>query len=347
MSFKQIWSQAVLEKRVGIGWSGLRIVFLFLSILYAGAITLRGWLVTLKLIPATKIPVPVISVGNVTVGGTGKTPLVIYLAKKLAARGKKIGILARGYGKIDETSDDEALTGSTPELKNVIRSTGPDRSATGRKLLADHQVKSIILDDGFQHRRIKRDLDLVTIDCLNPFGHGRLLPAGALREPLSSLYRADCFILTRTDLVDKENLRKIEERLKKFNKPILKSIHQPVKLIPVNHHNGLALTDLPTRKSHAFCGIGNPNGFRKTLEKLKSNPVGMTVFPDHHLYQTSDLDRLNTSARENGAELLITTEKDARRLKKLDQGLPVYALQIELVIVEGENILTELLKNYI
>ncbi|MEK7448979.1 MAG: tetraacyldisaccharide 4'-kinase [Planctomycetota bacterium] len=386
---KNLWTQAVLEKRLGPGWTGLRIIFSWLSLPYYLAIAGRLWLYRLKLIKPVKLPVPVISVGNITAGGTGKTPMVISLAEKLAGQGKKVGILSRGYGRIktnqqkninrpaaclpirqgrqDDDEDfitSEPASGSNqPNPAKVFRLTGVNRLKSGYTLIHNYGVDTIIIDDGFQHLKLHRDINLLMIDCLNPFGHRRLLPAGLLREPLSGLQRADIFILTRTDLVNDEALKDIESYLKKFNKPVIKSIHRPVNLTPLNGTSNvtpaplgilevvggggrlLTLDKLAGKKYFGFCGIGNPVGFQKTLERLSGQLTGLAVFPDHHLYQTDNLKQINLAADEKQAELLITTEKDTKRLKCLlvpppagketGLSLPVYALKIELVITEG------------
>ena len=218
---KSLWYKAVVEERGGL-YVLARMFFVFLSLFYRLAIALRRLVYRLGIVKPVQLPCKVISVGNIAVGGTGKTPLVIYLAKLLSESGKRVGILARGYGKLAGGKDDEDLFGDIP---NVIRIAQPDRLKAAQELIKQG-VDVIILDDGFQHWRIKRDLDIVVIDSVNPFGkpagspanrgNKRLFPAGQLREPLSQLKRADMFVLTHCDFAVPDKLSWLEQFLKSF-----------------------------------------------------------------------------------------------------------------------------------
>ena len=224
---RQVWFMAVHQNPKGLFWWEVRFVLRALSFFYYIGIKLRGLLYWMGIFRSRKLPAKVISVGNLTVGGTGKTPFVLYLAEKLS-KGSKVGVLSRGYGAGSKAMEDDENM-ALPE--NVVRATNPDRFSAGQKLIKEQGVQTIILDDGFQHLSLKRDVDIVLIDATNPFGKGRLMPAGILREPLASLNRADIFVLTHVDLVTPEQLNALEQKLKRYNKKIVKAIHKPQYLV--------------------------------------------------------------------------------------------------------------------
>lgn len=356
-----LWYQAVVEQK--FPYILLQFIFIPLSLVYRLGLSIRHLSYRLGIAKSVKLPCRVISVGNITVGGTGKTPLVIYLAKMLAQSGKKVGILARGYGRIHRRgaenaenkqgnliADDEALVSDIP---NVVRIAQPDR-VKAAQILIGQGVHTIILDDGFQHWRIKRSLDIVVIDSTNPFGNGLLLPAGILREPLSALKRADMFVLTHTDFATAEALSRLEDYLKKYQKPIIKTVHQPIELVSLDGST-TQLTDSARRDKlsdqcvYGFCGIGTPAHFRRTLQELFAL-AGFESFPDHYNYSADDIKTLARRAVEAGANLLVTTQKDAIRLTHRVtlrvRGIPdiksiipeIKALKIELKLVAGEDV---------
>jgi len=201
----------------------------------------------------------------------------------------------------------------------------------------------LILDDGFQHLRLNRELDVVTVDATFPFGGGRLLPAGLLREPISALGRADVIVLTRTDQVPE---RKVEETLRKIRAvapkaEVAKSVHR---VISVVHLGGgeMPVSTLSSKRVAAFCGIGNAESFRRTVGGISGELVLFREFRDHHVYEGEELVELSEAAKRAAAEMLVTTEKDSVRLpRELDVGLPVGVVRTELVITEGEDRLVE------
>jgi tetraacyldisaccharide 4'-kinase len=254
---------------------------------------------------------------------------------------KKVVILSRGYGRIDGVKDDEASAFSD---KSIIRLTGANRAKLGAMACKEHSPDVIILDDGFQHLRIKRDIDIVMIDCLNPFGNYQLLPAGILREDLKALKRASVLVLAHSDLVSDAELSKINNFLSRFGKPIIKSIHKPVSLVSVSgDKKEITPQELKGKKVWAFCGIGNPDSFLLTLNKLDVSLRGISLFPDHYMYVESDIEELISQFREANAEYIVTTMKDMAKVKPLFSNSPilVYALRIELDIIDGEDKLKE------
>jgi len=343
-------------RRKGWLFSLFRIFCHVLTLIYSIIANLRLLLYGLRLIPARQLPAYVISIGNITVGGTGKTPFVLFLAEKIAKKGDKVGIISRGYGSSGKPAGSPANRGKNdikskfsinddeefPLPANVIRYLGADRYSAGMKLCEVDGVKTIILDDGFQHLKLKRDLNIVLIDATNPFGSGFLLPAGSLREPLWALRRADIFVITHADLTDDKRMEFLEARLNSYRKKIVKTIHKPQHLVAINRQAGAVvdLSEVKNRSVWEFCGIGNPYQFHKTLG-LFCNVKGMSVFLDHHYYTKTDMNYVFLQAKKNNVKAIITTEKDALRLKdfELQNEIPVYYLKIEIEVVQGDEII--------
>ena len=262
----------------------------------------------------------VISVGNLTTGGTGKTPMVIWIAERLAARGKCVGILTRGYrGETAEETGDSKSAGidgseSTSDEAQLMKArlgervafgVGADRVARGQKL-AQRGVNWFVLDDGFQHLQLARDVDVVMIDATNPFGGGHLLPAGRLREPKTALARADIVVLTRSI-----HSPAVEAAVRRdTNAPIfyaraeLDSVFAPF-------HPHLTEQDARAKKLFAFCGIGNPPAFIADLRNWGFQIAGHKFYPDHHRYSRQDVREIESAARAAGANAVICTEKDS------------------------------------
>src|SRR5436190_10860315 len=289
-----------------------------------------------------------ISVGNITTGGTGKTPLVALIANILAEHGEKVCILTRGYGRKDENKRvvvcsrdtmvaDAELAGDEPVelaqqlLGRAIIIADADRVAAANWAKDNFGITTFVLDDGYQHRRAKRDLDIVCIDATDPFGKGRVLPAGRLREPVANLKRASAIVITRVSLVnsDDEILKKVtaiapdalifrcDFRIKEF---------RPLEATPER-----AEFD-PDEKAFAFCALGNPKNFFETLRRAGVNLAGELCFPDHHKYNHEDVSAIENAAKSAGASRLITTAKDAVKLQNLQFSLPCFVGVIETVI---------------
>lgn len=294
-----------------------------------------------------KVLVPVISVGNITTGGTGKTPLVIWLTKCISPK-KSCAILTRGYKAARDSVDEPSLLArSVPDTTVVVN---PDRVA-GAKSAINNGAQVLILDDAFQHRRLARNVDIVTIDATRPFGYGRILPAGLLREPLGSLKRADAVVITRADQVDKNRLDEIEATIKTINPSLLiaTAVHKPLSLID-NHGAELQLAHIKNKKVFAFCGIGNPDAFLTTLKSLGATVAGSSVYDDHYHYSKADIEQLAANTRATNADLALTTEKDFSKidpawLKDLPVDFAYLAVEIELR--SGAERITQLIDNAI
>jgi tetraacyldisaccharide 4'-kinase len=293
----------------------------------------RGWR------PVERAGVPVVSVGNLTVGGTGKTPTVEWVARRFRSRGRRVALLSRGYGQSQGLNDEGLVLDQN--LPDVPHLQDADRVRLARIAVEELEAEVLVLDDGFQHRRLGRDLDLVLLDALDPFGLGRLLPRGLLREPIGSLRRAGVVLLSRADLVDAPTRRAIRARAERAAGPLrwAEARHAPRDLIDAEGESS-PLDGLAGRKVAAFCGIGNPEGFRRTLAQLGVAPIGFRAFPDHHPYPRADVEDLARWAAGLGADLALTTQKDSVKLRVPALGpVPLRALRIGLELLEGYDAL--------
>ncbi len=309
-----------------------------------------------KLARRRKLPVLVVSVGNITAGGTGKTPVTLELLQDLA--GRKPGLLTRGYGRhtrdvvvlprgdecapIERTGDEAQLYIRSAHVPIGISA---DRFEAGSRLLAAADVGVLLLDDGFQHLQLARDFDLVLIDAMNPFGGGHLLPLGRLREPLAGLARADAFLVTRSRAV--ANLKAIESTLHRYN-PGAPVYHAWLENRRWTNLRGehLDVGVFTGVKAVAFCGLGNPQSFWRSLANVGVKPMEQHSFGDHHRYTPTDLRRLARHAREIGAKVLLTTAKDAVNLCSEFEGvaapLEVYWLEIGIGIDRRDELLAQI-----
>jgi len=331
-----------------------------LGALYGAITRARTAFYEAGLVPVYQLDKPVISVGNITAGGTGKTPLVEWLTRVLFREGRRVCILTRGYGRVDSrqrvvvsdadtvlaTADqagDEALL-LAEQLRGmaVVISDG-DRVAAGRWTLRRFDIDTFILDDGFQHLRLRRDLNIVTIDATNPWGGGHLLPYGRLREPLSSLRRADCIVMTRVEQV--RDTLDIVDRLGRL------SGNRPVFLSQM-HARGFSLLGKPKVAASgislknpilAFCGVGNPEAFFNGIRSQGYELALTRAFPDHHSYKWQELNSLMEDAKLLGVRNLVTTAKDAVKLTSFDFEIPCHVLDIEVVMEDAEP-LVELIR---
>lgn len=284
----------------------------------------------------------VVSVGNITTGGTGKTPLVVWLARWLMQRGLAVAVLSRGYGPTGPGGESDETLLFRRYLPTVPHLVGADRIATGRRAIAEHGAEVLILDDGFQHLAVGRDLNLVVIDALVPFGYGHLLPRGLLREPLAGLRRAHAVVLSRCDLASREALEGVKARIREICGPcpLVESVHRPVRFYRHVTEESRPLGWADGRKVYAFSALGNPAAFPKTLDALGAQVVRHRAFRDHHWYSRADLEALAREAEEAGAEAIVTTEKDAVKLRSFPtRGAPLYVLAIEFALTRGEELL--------
>lgn len=305
---------------------------------YALAIALRNWRYDRNSDAVRRVSVPVISVGNLTVGGSGKTPMVKWIARRLRDRGVRVAIVSRGYGAQEGARNDEALE-LEQALPDVPHLQNPDRVAGATAAIEELDAQAILLDDAFQHRRLARDLDIVLLDATEPFGYGRLLPRGVLREPVASLRRAHVVCLTRADLVDASARESVRRRAQQVAPDAIwcEAAHRPQSLL---HANGgrRPLAELAGTRVAAFCGIGNPPAFRRTLGSLGVEVVAWRPFPDHHNYTRDDVEALADEARRARADAILCTHKDLAKVQAGDLGGAVlWAVEIEMDVLAGRE----------
>ena len=341
--------QWLIRKKISVflwGW---------LSFFYFFFYALRVLFYRLGILKSYTLPVQVISVGNITWGGTGKTPLVLYLGNRL--KGKKLVVLSRGYGRgkgqkifpvsprenkigarAGESGDEPFLLAS--ELPQATVVVGKKRRVSGRWAVDNIQPEVIILDDGFQHWGLKRNLEAVIIDATNPFGNGWLIPAGILREPLSALGRAHIIFISRVD-EGASSLAEIKKRIRRHNNvaPIVECVIEPDEffLWPGGKMEGVDF--IRGKKVYALVSTGSPFSFRRTLIKLGAEPTGESIYPDHFSYTLKDSERVIKEAKKSRAELIVTTQKDFVRLPAASFAFPIGVLRVKLRITAGEEVL--------
>lgn len=287
---------------------------------------------------AYRVAAPVISVGNLTVGGTGKTPMVEWIARWLQQHDKPVVLISRGYGSRQGHANDEARELAL-KLPGVPHLQNADRIAAAHQAIADHPGSVLLLDDAFQHRRIARDLDIVLLDALAPFGFEHVLPRGLLREPVEGLRRAQVVVLSRANLASDETRTAVRSRVSQLapDAAWVEAIHAPTKLLS---HSGIteSLSQLEGKRVAAFCGIGNPTGFRRTLEQIGAAVVGWKEFPDHCAYDQSQLAAITTLATDCRAEIVVCTHKDLVKIpQEMVNNCPLRALVVGLQITQGED----------
>lgn len=325
-----------------------------LSLAYAAAVKIRSALFRRRILEIKSVGVPVISVGNITTGGTGKTPLVEWIASHLASRGQRVCVLTRGYRRSNPAervvvSDGEQIAADTEqsgdEAMMLARSLAgkaavvcdADRVAGANWAVENLGPDVLILDDGFQHMRIRRDFDIVAVDATNPWGNGLLLPAGILREPITSLSRADCIVVTRA----RETIpASLQDRIRQAtNAPTFRAttVMRRIRALE-STHNGTVEETLRNQPLAAFCGIGNPKAFFQQLRDERFELRHTQAFRDHHKYSQAEIDRLCREAADAGARALITTAKDAVKLESMRFALPCYVVEIDVQIERPDEV---------
>ncbi|MBI3306396.1 MAG: tetraacyldisaccharide 4'-kinase [Candidatus Omnitrophica bacterium] len=288
-----------------------------------------------KALRRTRLPFPVISVGNITWGGTGKTPLVEYLARRATSHNKNVLILTRGYGK-DEA---EQLKHNLPK---VIMGVGPDRAAIAQQLAKKHPIDLAILDDGLQHWPLERDLEIITLNALNPFGNRKLIPRGILREPLKTLQKAAVIVITHANLISPSELIKLREEIQKHapKAQIVESCLEPLFFYRAHKRARLSVDRLQKQKVTTFSGVGTPRSFQLLLSHFQIRPVRNFEFPDHHHYSEQELIEIKKVSESASTEEIITTEKDFYRAPDvITKILNPLVLAVRLRILKGEEVL--------
>ena len=338
--------ELVNGRRRGVGPAALRGVLRVAECFYAAAVGWRNRRYDRGAAAVHRVDVPVVSVGNLTLGGTGKTPLVEWLAAWVRARGVRVAVVSRGYGVKAGQENDEAreLRRLLPDVPHVQNA---DRVAAAREAIRMFQAELIVLDDGFQHRRIARDLDIVLLDALEPFGFGHVFPRGTLREPVEGLRRADAVVLSRADLLGPGERSEVWRIVESHAPAALRAetTHAPRELIAADGQK-LPLETIRGQSVAAFCGIGNPAGFRHTLKTCGCRITGFREFPDHHRFTSEDVDLLVEWSRGLGAFAMVCTCKDLVKLQtERIAGRPLWGVRIEMEFKTGQELLESRLES--
>jgi len=328
-----------------------------LASLYGFAMKTRSALYARGLRTQYVLPCRVISVGNLTVGGTGKTPVVIALATALRDRGRQVAVVSRGYKRrsaaaIVEVSDGRVIRGNPAETGDeplliaqrcpgVPVAVGADRPLAGKYLINRHRVEMLIMDDGYQHLALRRDVDLLVLDASAPFGNGYLLPRGRLREPLSALARATAVLVTRASQDGRVDDLKAAVRAVAPAVPVWVTDFTPSAVVQVGGDTTEEPSVLKGERVLAVSGIGRPDSFRRLLEAAGVTVAEHCVQPDHHAYSVEDVRRIRLAADRTGAGRIVTTDKDAVKLAQFDEvatgKVPIWAVRIELQWIEGRE----------
>jgi tetraacyldisaccharide 4'-kinase len=317
-------------RRRGVAAAALRGGTALVEPVYRLAVRLRNQRFAWGVAHVVRTSVPVVSVGNITTGGTGKTPVVAWIVKWLAAAGRRPGILSRGYRSLDGAENDEKrlLDQLCPGAPHV---QGADRAVGAARAIAAEGCDVLVLDDGFQHRRLARDLDIVLIDALCPWGYGRLLPRGLLREPPSSLARANLVVVTRADQRPENELVSLRDEIARYTPAeVIEGLFVPGGLINAVG-DSLAIDAARGVRAAAFCGIGNPDGFRATLRGLgvTLSDDAFRAFPDHHHYTPHVFAEIGRWGHSQRAEMLLTTLKDLVKCPDATvAGIPLWGVEI-------------------
>jgi len=301
---------------------------------YGDLMVLRRWGYRKRVYASFPVDAPVISVGNVTTGGTGKTPMVAWVAAHLSDIGRSPAVVTRGYkargGKSDEAEMLEHLC-DCPIIVNANRVAGARTAiVTG--------ADTIVLDDGFQHRRLRRDLDIVLVDALNPFGYDHCLPRGMLRERAAALRDAHAIVITRSDLIDADALADLQEQIQQMSPDatLHQAVHRPTAGVD-QRGEPIDLDALTGTPALAFCGLGNPHGFFGTLQRHGVSLAGRMEFDDHVDYTAEVVERIHQMAEQCDAKMLLTTQKDAVKLSGLEFDRPLRVLVVEMDVVAGRQ----------
>lgn len=332
--------EIVSGQRKGLRATAWRLLFRVIETPYSWVVNHRNRRYDTGKSSIHAVEVPVISIGNLTVGGTGKTPMVHWVVRELRKRDLRVAVISRGYGAKGNDSNDEAME-FEQRLPDVPHLENPDRVAAARRAIDELDVQAIVLDDAFQHRRIRRDLDIVLLDALEPFGFDHVFPRGTLREPLLGLRRADIAVLSRADMITKEQRESIRQRVLSIAPGIAwaEVTHAPESLLNTSGET-LPIDKLQGKRVAAFCGLGNPAGFLGTLSSCGLEPVDFREFPDHHRYSKSDVEKLTAWAETLDADAILCTHKDLVKLNLDRLGkTPLWALTIGIHFLTGETTL--------
>ncbi|UCD84561.1 MAG: tetraacyldisaccharide 4'-kinase [Deltaproteobacteria bacterium] len=343
--------QLLFRKEISWWLNLVLLPLLLFSLIYRFVLQVRSLFYRREIFPSKRINCPTISIGNITLGGSGKTPMVAYLAAALRDKGFKVAVLSRGYkrkhpGRLALVSDGKEVilgvdeAGDEPymlarKLNGVPIIVGKDRYQSGLLARNNFSVDGVVLDDGFAYLGLKRDLDIILIDGEIGFGSKKLLPRGILREPLKALARAGLFVINRA-----EDTREIEELLRRYNpaSPVFRSRFSFDKFININKREEVEQEKVKENKILAFCGTANPSSFRQSLQELELDIAEFIEFPDHWYYRQSDLKRIAKMAQGLGVDYIVTTEKDGVKLEgRIEEETPPWLMLLIKISMDDSD----------
>jgi len=310
------------------------------SVLYRAVVQIRRSFYDRQFFHSKKLSIPVISIGNITWGGVGKTPLTQYISKFYLDQKKAPLILTRGYGR-DETREFQT------KVPEALLGVGKNRYQVARQLLKDHKVDVAILDDGFQHYQLARDLDIVVMNVLNPYGNEQLIPKGILREPIETLSRAAIVVFNDVNLIPRKSFEAIRDRVKQLapRAELIEAQHEPLYFYWAKSKARMDLSKLSGKPVTTFSGVGTPRSFQLLLNYLGVKTIRNFEFCDHHPFSDKELEEIKEVKLSSQSEFVITTEKDLlRKEESISKILDPLVLKITMRITVGESVLQDYLR---
>lgn len=335
---REAWFRSIASGQVrGLVPFVVRSALAVAEVPYALVMRWRNWRYDVDPRRITQVDVPVVSVGNLTLGGTGKTPVVEWIARWFRQHHTRVTIVSRGYGGQHGARNDEALE-LEERLDDVPHLQNPDRIEAAQLAIEEFECELILLDDGFQHRRLGRDLDVVLVDALDPFGCNHVFPRGLLREPIAGIRRAKVILLSRADQVDTAARAAIRKAYEQYAPTaVWAEVRHAPREVRDAHGQTETLALLQNQRIAGVCGIGNPAGFRHTLAQCGATLVELREYPDHHQYDRADLNALEAWAQQLDADWIVCTHKDLVKLR-VDSlgGKPLIAIVIGIEFLSGQ-----------
>ena len=329
----------------------------FLSFIYGFLVAIRNFFYKAKILSTKSLKCKVISIGNITVGGTGKTPTVEYISNLLQSRGYKVGIIIRGYKRKSNSTlvvtdgdgkpESWEQVGDEPfllahKLDNIPIAVGSSRYESGSMMIERFKPDVILMDDGFQHQSLNRDLDIVLVNSKDMRSDHKLIPLGKLREPISNLNRADLIVITKTNIYQPSNY--LINKIKSFNRPTIYNEIQIKDLLQYNSNETNKLEIIANKKVYLFSALGDNESFKKIMEDTDAEIVGHSKYLDHHSYTLNDLKDIEQKAIKCNAEFLITTEKDLVKINSQYNKIDIYAARMRMLF-KPENLFSEYIDN--
>ncbi len=329
------------------------IISFFPSLFYGSLVSIRKIFYETKILTTKSLKCKVISIGNITVGGSGKTPTVEYLSNLLQSKGYKVGIISRGYKRKSRSTTVVTDGKSKPEswgpfgdepfllahkLKNIPIVVGTSKYKAGSMMIEKFQPDVILIDDGFQHLSLNRDLDIVLVNSKDIKSDHKLIPSGKLREPISNLTRADLIVITKTNVHQPSNY--LINKIKSFNRPTIYNKIQIKDLLQYKSNKTIKLEKIANKKVYLFSALGDNESFKKIMDNTGAKIVGHSKYPDHYEYTFEDLKDIEQKAKKCNAEFLITTEKDLVKINSQYNKIDIYAARMKMLF-KPENLLSE------